>query len=132
MHTQTAIILLLLALVFCTLLATTKILSRWSRYFSLSSHSTYEAPYLYTGPAELIVPESYIIYLRAGYMLKDHSTVIGTDIEQYISYIPNSLHEGGLVYYCDGVSDELFAKIRADRGVVLVQPNHEPYPVDSC
>jgi hypothetical protein len=85
----------------------------------------YEAPFERTKDPEQEVPGQYVVRLKPGYGLEQHSASTGYDIEKYVSgLIGQAVHPDRVVYLARDVGPEMLAAIRADRGVISVSPEY--------
>jgi hypothetical protein len=86
---------------------------------------TYEAPFERTRDPEREVPGRYLVRLKQGYTLEQHSATTGYDIKRHISgFAGQASHPDRIVYYVNEIEPEMLAAIRADRGVISLSPDH--------
>jgi hypothetical protein len=100
-----------------------------SLYSVIGTYLIYQAPLDdCTGP---LVPEEYLVKLRPGHSLVDHSAAMGTDIKPYLDLVYDDLEVFGsafIFYGAKDVDEKLLASIRADRGVNRVFCNQLSLP----
>jgi hypothetical protein len=86
---------------------------------------TYEAPFERTKDSEQEVPGRYIVRLKQGYTLEQHSVTTGYDIKRHVSgFAGQAAHPDRIVYYANEIGPEMLAVIRADRGVISLSPDY--------
>jgi hypothetical protein len=91
--------------------------------FKATTCSSYEAPLKNCDyHPELTIPESYLVDLEPGYTLIQHSEAIGFAIEPFITHIFPLLGPS-IAYGANGITDEMLAAIRADKGVACMYCN---------
>ncbi|KAF1847166.1 uncharacterized protein K460DRAFT_363271 [Cucurbitaria berberidis CBS 394.84] len=91
---------------------------------TMMSPTIYEAPLRYCdeeyGP---VVAGEFLVQLKVGHSLNDHSLAVGTYLETHIRHIYGAIWPDSITYSGFGVDDNLLARIRADPGVEMVDCN---------
>ncbi|KAL9109950.1 MAG: hypothetical protein Q9227_005473 [Pyrenula ochraceoflavens] len=70
-------------------------------------------------PASRMIPASYIVSLKPGYSISQHSKTIEVDIAPYIDRIYTAITEY-VSFSVQGVDDSLLRAVRSDQGVAYV------------
>jgi hypothetical protein len=66
-------------------------------------------------------PGGYIVHLRPGHTLWQHSAAVGRDMQPYVRHIFDSLYPDHIMYTGGGIDEELLDLIRRDKGVQSVR-----------
>lgn len=94
-----------------------------------NSSATYQALLRTNNEHGDVVPGDFIVSLRPGYAVEEHSTVVGTDMRNYIGRSFDKRGGDHIVYSCLDVGDKLWMKIRSEEGVESADCNFGPFPM---
>lgn len=62
----------------------------------------------------------YVVDLKPGHDIEQHSAVVGTDMNKYIKNVLRSIYPDRDVYHAVDINDDLLDAIRKDTGVQVV------------
>ncbi|KAF2421230.1 hypothetical protein EJ08DRAFT_516261 [Tothia fuscella] len=84
---------------------------------------TYEAPFESTKDPEREVPGQYVVRLKPGYSMEQHSATTGYDIKRHVSMSGKLVVLPDRTFYSTiKIGPEMLAAIRADRSVISIAP----------